>query len=183
MEKYLKELEEHLKSVLVRFKEDLGGVRSGRPTTQLLENIMVEYSGGTFPIKQLGSLGIKPPREIDITVWDPSVVNPLIKAIENAKIGLSLQAEGNIIRAFLPTLTQERRDELTKLVKKIAETERIQIRGNRDETNKKIKAAEASKDLNEDQVFKAKEKIQKLVDDVNGQIESLVESKLKELQE
>ena len=183
MEQYLKELGEHLSATLQRFKEELQGVRSGRPTTQLVENIQVEYSGQFLPLKQLGSLTVKPPREIDVTVWDPNILTAAIKAIEAAKMGLSLQNEGNTIRAFLPPLSQERRDELTKFVKKMAEEKRIQVRGNRDDMNKKIKTAEANKELSEDQVFKAKEKIQKLVEDTNKQIENLIENKFKELQE
>lgn len=183
METYIKELEDHLRVAISKFKEELQGVRSGRPTTQLLENIQVEYAGQMLPIKQLASLSIKPPREIDITVWDPSIIAGVMKAIDAAKAGLSVQNEGNTIRAFLPPLTQERRDELTKFVKKMAEATRIQIRGTRDEMNKKVKTVETNKEFGEDAVFKAKEKIQKFVEDANGQIEALVEGKLKELQE
>ncbi len=183
MEQYIKELEGHLNTTLQKFREELQGVRSGRPTTQLLENIQVEYAGSFLPIKQIGSLGVRPPRELDITVWDPGAVSAVMKAIEGAKIGLSLQNEGNTIRAFLPPLSQERREELMKLIKKMAEGARISIRASRDDANKKIKAAEAEKKLNEDQVFQAKEKIQKVVDEINKQIEALVEGKGKELQE
>ncbi len=183
MEEILKELERELKSFVQKFREELQGIRSGRPSTQLLENIQVEYAGAVLPIKQLGSLGIKPPREIDITVWDQAAVAPVAKAIEAAKLGLSVSHEGNVIRAFLPPLTEERRTELSRLVKKTAEEIRIKVRTHRDETNKKLKAAEAAKQINEDQVFKGKEKIQKLVDDANKQIELLVENKIKELQE
>ena len=183
LEQYLKELEQQLRSALGKLKEELQGVRSGRPTTQLLENIPVEYSGGVFPIKQLGSLGVRPPREITITIWDPAALNPIVKAIENAKVGVSVQNEGNTIRAFLPPLTQERRTELTKLVGKMAEATRITIRTTRDEVNKKIKAAESNKETGEDQAFKAKEKMQKIVEEQNKLIEGMVEAKLKELSE
>lgn len=183
MEEYIKELENHLKAAVLKFKDDLQGVRSGRPTTQLLENIQVDYAGQMLSIKQLASLSVKPPREIDITVWDPSIMAGVVKAIDAAKVGLSVQNEGNTIRAFLPPLTQERRDELTKFVKRMAEDTRIKIRGNRDDVMKKIKAAEAGKEVNEDQVFKGKERIQKLIDETNKQIDSFVEGKLKELQE
>lgn len=183
MEEIFKELEQQLKSFVQKFREELQGIRSGRPTTQLLENIQVEYAGATLPVKQLGSLGVKPPREIDITVWDQAAVASVQKAIEAAKIGLSVSHEGNVIRAFLPPLTEERRAEFKKLVGKMAEEVRIKMRTHRDEANKKVKAAEAAKTLNEDQVFKGKEKIQKAVDEANKQIEGLVENKLKELQE
>ena len=183
IESHIKELEEGLRAAVGRFKEEIQGVRSGRPSTQFLENIQVEYGGGMFPINQLGSLGVRPPREITIAVWDQSAVPAVVKAIQDAKAGMSVQNEGNVIQCFLPPLSQERRDELTKLVKKMAEGTRIQVRGNRDDMMRKIKAAEAAKELNEDQAFKEKERIQKLVDETNKQVEAMVEGKLKELQE
>ncbi|MEK7193543.1 MAG: ribosome-recycling factor [Patescibacteria group bacterium] len=183
METYIKELADYFRAAVEEFKTEIAGVRSGRPTTQLVENIQVEYAEGMYPIKQLGSLGIKPPREITITVWDQNAVTAVLKAIQDAKAGMSVQNEGNVVRCFLPPLSQERRDEFTKLVKKMSEGTRIRIRGNRDDVIKKIKAAEGAKELNEDQVFKGKERIQKLVNETNKQIETMVEGKVRELEE
>ena len=101
-----------------------------------------------------------------------------MKAIENAKIGLTTSNDGNVIRASLPSLTDERREEFTKLIKKTSENFRIQIRTRRDEVMKEMKAA----GLNKDQEFKAKEKVQEKVDEANKKIEELVEKKLKEIQ-
>ncbi|MEK7077433.1 MAG: ribosome recycling factor [Patescibacteria group bacterium] len=179
----LKELEGQLKNSAEKLRQELQGVRSNRPSVELVENISVVYFDQPMTIKQLASLGVKMPREIDITVWDHNAVNPIMKAIQDAGIGLSLSNEGNMIRAFLPVLTEERRQELTKIVKKMAEEVRIRVRGHRDDGNKKIKSAEAAKELNEDEAFKAKEKIQKLTDEANKQIEAMVESKFTELQE
>ena len=183
MERRIQEFQADLARAADALKQDLQGIRSGRPTTQLLENIQVNVYEQTLTIKELGSLSVKPPREIDITVWDQNAISAVAKAIQEAKAGLTPSVEGNVIRCFLPPLTEERRRELAKLVGKMAEETRIKIRAHRDEMNKKIKAAESNKEINEDQAFKAKEKIQKTVDEVNRHIEGLVSSKLEELRE
>jgi ribosome recycling factor len=183
MEVYLKELESVLKAAVQKLQDEFKAVRDNRPSVQLVENVKVNYYDQLLTVKQLGSLGVRPPREIEITVWDKNAVGPVSKAIEEAKIGLSVTNEGNVVRASIPPLTNERRQEFMKLVKKMAEATRIQVRTKRDEIIKKIKAAETEKKLDEDQMFKAKERIQKQIDGVNKQIEGAVESKLKELAE
>ena len=183
LETLLKELELVFRALVQGFKTELQGIRSGRPAPELIEHIEVPYFDQMLPVQQLGSISVKPPRELDVTVWDHNAVSAVMKAIQDAKIGLSLSNEGNTIRAFLPPLSEERREELGKFVKRNAEDVRIKVRTHRDEGMKKVKAAETGKEINEDQAFKGKEKIQKLVDDANKQIEELVESKLKELQE
>ena len=172
-----------LTTAVQKFAEELKTIRSSRPSVQLVEDIRVDYYGEMLPIKQLGSISIHPPKNIEIQVWDKNAASPVMKAIEGAGMGLSVGSEGNIVRATLPPLTDERRAEFTKLVKKLAEATRIQIRGRRDDSMKKLKGAEEAGKLSEDQVFKAKERAQKLVDNANRDVETALESKLKELQE
>lgn len=183
MDGYIKELESHIASAIGKFKEDVQGIRTSRPSTQLIENVKIDYAGEQVPLKQIGSLSVKPPREIDISLWDHSLVSSVIKAVEGMDMGLTVTNEGNVVRAFLPPLSEERRQELVRIVKKTAEQIRIQLRGYRDESNKKIKTAEAEKQLNKDQAFRAKEEIQKKIDDANKKIEDMIESKLQELKE
>jgi len=183
MEQIIKEFEQVLKGTVSALHEALRGIRSGRPAPELLENIEAFYFDQMMPLRQLGSITVRPPRELAITVWDQNAVGAVMKAIEDAKIGVSLSNEGNTIRAFLPPLSAERREELGKLVKRTTEEARIKVRTHRDEAMKKIKSAETEKEIGEDVAFKGKEKVQKLVDDANKQIEGLVGSKLKELQE
>lgn len=179
----LKELEIRLKQAVEHLKTELQSVRGNRPSLGLLEDIKVDYYGQALALKQLGSLAIRPPRDIEVNVWDKSAVGAVAKAIEAVKAGFSVASEGNIVRVSLPPLTNERRAELEKLVKKMAESSRIAVRNERDEAIKKTKAAEEERKLNEDDVFRAKEEIQKTVDKVNQNIESLLEAKLKELAE
>lgn len=180
---YIKGLENQLKSIAEKLRQELGAIRGNRPSVDLVQDIKVSYYGQELPIKQLGALSILPPRSVQISVWDKNAVGPVTKALESAKRGLSVSGDGVSIIATLSPLGSERREELGKLVKKTSEGFRIQIRSHRDEVIRKIKEAESQKELTEDEVFKAKEKIQKLVDETNKQIEGLVEGKLKELEE
>ena len=180
---HLKELAAALAALLDRLHADLGGVRSNRPSVQLLENVMVDCYGQTMPLQQVASLGIRPPRDIEINVWDKTAVPAVMKAIQEANIGLSVSNDGTTIRGSLPALTAERREEFMKLAKRIVEEAKIQVRMRRDDANKKVKAAEEEGVLGEDQAFKAKEQIQKAVDEANKKAETLLEGKVKELAE
>ncbi|MDO8536801.1 MAG: ribosome-recycling factor, partial [bacterium] len=158
-------------------------IRGNRPSVEFIQDVRVNLYDQQLTVRQLGSLSVMPPRSIQISVWDKNAVGAIMKAIESSKAGLSLTNDGNNIIATLSQMGAERRDELTKLVKKTSEAIRIQVRARRDEIIKKLKEAESEKKVSEDEVFKTKERIQKLVDDVNGKIETLVQGKLKELAE
>lgn len=163
------------------FKKEITGIRGNRPSPALVENLKVDYFGQSLLVKQLGSISIVPPREIDINVWDKNAIPGIVKAIEAAN--LSANFEGKLIRINLPPLTEERRQELIKSVKKITENFRIQLRHQRDEINKEITRSFEVKEIGEDQKFKLKEEAQKKVDSVNQEIEVILNKKTKELQE
>ena len=124
-----------------------------------------------------------PPREIHITAWDKAAVAAIEKAISNSSLGLNPVSQGNVIIINMPPLTLERREELIKLIKSITEKCRIKIRTMRDESNKKTANLFNEKEINEDQKFKLKERIQETVDGVNGKIEDLLNKKIKEISE
>jgi ribosome recycling factor len=183
MDTYLKELDEALKNTVGKFKDDLRGLRSSRPSIELVENLSVNYFDTWMTVKQLGSLSVVPPREIRVTVWDKGSAAPIAKAIEDAQAGFSVSMDGTTIRATLSALSEERREELGKLVKKTAEGARISVRNIREDINKKFKAAEDASEITEDQARVGKEKVQKRVNEANAEIEKLVEDKLGELAE
>lgn len=182
-EELIKELETSLLGASQKLKQELSQVRGNRPSADLVQDIKVSLYDQTLSIRELGSLSVLPPRTLQITVWDKNAVGAVMKAIEGAHLGLSTNNDGNNIRATLSPLGNERREELTKLVKKTAEATRIQIRSKRDDTMKRLKDAENKKEITEDEVFKAKEKVQKAVDRANGDVEAFVEAKLNELGE
>src|SRR3989344_1798316 len=173
---YLKELEQKFSTRIAKFKEDLTSIRTNRPTPKLVDSIKAEYAGQFLAINQLGSISIEPPRSIIITPWSKETAPSITKAIEAANIGVSAAQQGNIIRVTLPELTEERRQELIKLVGKMTENTRIRMRVERDEINKLI-----NRESDKDQKFRAKEDLQKLVDKFNEEIESALEMKTKEI--
>ncbi len=183
MEEILKELETKLKQLGARLEDELKGVRANRPSIGLIEDVQVEYYGQQMPIKQLASISIQPPRDLVVSVWDKGAAPAVAKGIESAKAGFSVSNEGSLIRVSLPTLTDERRTELSRLVKKMAEEVRISVRAARDEANKKLKSAEDGGAIREDQAFKAREQAQKLTDQANQNVEAQVDRKLKEIAE
>ena len=149
----------------------------------MVEDIKVEAYGQTMPIKALGSISVVPPREIQISLWDKEVVNAVAKAIETSSLNVPANTDGNLIRINLPTLTDERKKEFEKVIRKMTEETRIKVRAARDEANKEIKKLEEGKKLSEDAAFKKKEEVQKIIDKVNGEIENLLENKVKEIME
>ncbi|KKQ22333.1 MAG: Ribosome-recycling factor [Candidatus Wolfebacteria bacterium GW2011_GWC1_37_10] len=179
----VKELENKISESVKHFKESLAVIRSGRPSPKLLEDIQADYFGQKMPIKQLGSISIAPPREIQVSVWDKQAVVAASKAIEAANLGVSVNIDGNLIRVNLPALSTERRQELIKVAKKETEEARIKIRHLRDEANKKISSKEEAGEISEDDKFKFKEEIQKAVDKANKEIDEILANKTKEIEE
>ena len=179
----LKTLESELTGVTQKLKTDFTAIRGNRPSVETIQDIKVNLYDQWLTIKELGSLSILPPRTIQVMIWDKAAVGAVTKAIEDAHLGLSASNEGNTIRATLSPLGNERREELTKTIKKTAEAARIQVRSRRDDVMKRLKDAESKKEVTEDDAFKAKEKIQKSVDKANAEIERLVGAKLEELGE
>lgn len=173
----------HAKGIVDSFKKEISSVRSNRPSASLIEDLKVSYYDQIVPIKHVGSIGITPPREIHIQVWDKGAISSIVRAIETSQLGLSAQVDGNIIRMYLPELSQERRDELIRYVKKVAEQYRIQIRHSRDEVNKQILKLCDDDEISEDEKFAYKGKVQDIVDGVNEDIEKHLSLKIKEINE
>lgn len=179
----LEEFKMGIAGAIQELKKEVGGVRANRPSAVLLEDIKVNYYGTQTPMKHLGSISVQPPRELTIQIWDASAVAPATKAIESAALGLTPNVEGNAIRIFLPELSSERREELKKYVKKIAEQFRIQVRQLREVANKAIDSQFDEGELGEDQKFKLREDVQKHTEATNKEIEKVVDAKMVEIDE
>jgi len=173
---YLKELEQKFNSLTLKFKDELGSVRTNRPTPKLVDSIKAEYAGQFLAINQLGSISVEPPRSIIVTPWSTDSAPSIVKAIEAANIGVGAAQQGNIVRVTLPELTEERRQELIKLVRKMAEETRIKMRVERDEINKTI-----NREPDKDEKFRAKEALQKLVDKFNQEVDKVIDAKIQEI--
>jgi len=179
----MQDLQLKLSEIIKQLKEQLAGIRGGRPNPKLIENIEIEYFGQKLTVKQLGSINIVPPTTIQISAWDKNAVSAIAKAIESSNLNVSANTEGNLIRINLPPLSSERRQELIKIIKKETEESKIKIRHSRDEMNKKINLQTEEGEITEDDKFKSKEEIQKAVDKTNEEIEKILENKRKEIEE
>jgi ribosome recycling factor len=182
MEQILKEFEINVEKVASDLKTEFISLRGNRPTVKLVEDIKVEAYGQRMLLKQLGSISIAPPREISVSLWDKSLISVVSKAIEEA-IELSPSSDGSLLRINLPPLTEERKKDLIKATSKLAEEARIKIRSLRDTVNKKIVEKEETDSFSEDQKFRYKERAQKIVDEGNKKVESLLEEKVSEIKE
>ncbi|MCL4392170.1 ribosome recycling factor [Patescibacteria group bacterium] len=182
-EQQIEKIKKEGEAVVTALKKVYSGIRTSRPNTALVEDIRVDYYGQTLPIKQLGTVGVHPPREIDIQIWDQNAVPLIAKAIEASTLHLSANVSGNSIKINLPELSEERREELVKYVKKMTEEHKIQVRHLRDEANKGVQSSFDAGEFSEDQKFKLKEGIQKEIDKINEEIEKLLENKIKEIEE
>ena len=177
------ELQSKLAVVLAGFEREVKGIRTGRPSPALVEDLKVSYYNQTLPLKQIGSLSVSPPRDLLVQVWDKEAVQGVVKSIAASSLGLSAQVEGSVVRLRLPELSRERREELIRHVKRVAEQHRIQIRHVRDEVNKEVQKQFDEKALSEDQRFALRESIQESVDEANQSIETILGRKTKEIEE
>lgn len=157
--------------------KEFASIRTGRATPTLLDGVKVDSYGSKVPVNQAANVATEDARTIRITPWDSSMIKVIEKAIEDAELGVSVVTDEKGLRIIFPELTVERRSQLGKIAKDKLEQARIAVRGARDEAQSEIKKA----DLPEDDAFRAKEDMQKLVDDANKTFDGLYEKKEKEL--
>ncbi len=172
-----------MQQTLEAFQKQLGTVRTGRASPAILTPIKVDYYGSKLPINQLATISVPEPRLITITPWDKSSLEAIEKAIMTSDVGLSPSSDGNVIRLVLPPLTEERREELVKLVQKMAEESRVQIRNIRREANDGIDAMEKNEGLSEDEVRRGKAEVQEMTDEFIEKIDQATEEKVAEVRE
>jgi ribosome recycling factor len=180
IEEYLKEAEKRMKGTVNKYKEELLGIRTGRASTGLVENIKIDYYGTELPLKQLATISTPEPAQIVIQTWDKSAVKLIEKALMEANLGANPQTEGNVIRLNLPPMTEERRKEVVKMIHKFAEEARIAIRNIRRDEKENIEKLK-KEGFSEDDIKKALEKLQKLTDKYIEEINQLTEAKEKEI--
>ena len=179
----LHETEEKMKKTVHAVKREFSEVRSGRASPALVEGILVEYYGTKTPIKQLATISTPEPRLIVIHPWDVSVIQQVEKGIMQSNLGITPNNDGKVIRITIPQLTDERRQELDKIVKRIAENGRVSLRTARRDANEALKTLEKTKEIAEDDRFKSQDEVQKMIDKYTAQIEEALETKEKEIQE
>lgn len=183
IENYIKELEPKLDKAINYLVEELASIHTGRASTSLVDNIMVDVYGSKQEIKQLASIMIPEARQIAIQPWDRTVVSAIEKAIRDSDMGFNPVNTGDMIRINIPELTQERRQEFVKVAKEKAEETRVAVRNNRQDSINAIKKAKNDGQIGEDEMYRGEAEVQKVVDRYNKKIEEILSTKEKELTE
>ena len=173
--------EEKMKKTLDVLQGNFAGIRSGRANPGMVDHIKVDYYGTMTPLKQLANIAIPDPKMLSITPWDATAVKAIEKAILESDLGINPIVDGKTVRLAVPTLTRERREELVKIMKKVAEESRVSLRSIRRDANDRIKVLEKEKKASEDESFKFQSDIQKLTDTHIQKVDQSQESKEKDL--
>ncbi len=182
-EKTVKEVEAKMEKTLSSLKADLNKVRTGRASLALFDDIRVDYYGTSTPLNQMATLSVPEPRLITIQPWDTSVIGEIEKAILKSELGVTPASDGKIIRISIPRLTEERRKELVKVVKKMAEGAKVAVRNIRREANEQLKGSEKDKKISQDQLRQWIDKVQVSTDKYIKRVDEALAAKEKEILE
>jgi len=164
-------------------KKKFASVRTGRASLSLLDGLTVDYYGTVTPLQQLASLSVPDSRQIVIQPWEQKIIPEIEKAIMKSDLGLTPMNDGKLIRINIPALTEERRKQLVKVVKKEAEDAKVAVRNVRREINEDLKKLEKEKHVSEDEIKKEHDEVQKITDSFIKKVDELLEHKEKEIME
>lgn len=177
------EIEERMNKRVSGFHSELKTIRAGRANAAVLDKVAVEYYGTMTPIAQIGSISTPEPRMLVIQPWDASILSEIEKAINKSEIGIAPQNDGKVIRLNFPPLTEERRKELVKTVKKYAEEAKVQIRNARRDAMDDYKKKQKASEITEDDLKGIEKDIQNLTDKFIKEIDDITQDKEKEILE
>src|SRR5678815_3617731 len=175
------DLQRRMHGAVEALKHDLGGLRTGRASTALLDPIHVEVYGSNMPLNQVATVSVPEARMLSVQVWDKSNVGPVEKAIRSAGLGLNPVTDGQNVRLPIPDLTEERRKELAKLAGQYAEKAKIAVRNVRRDGMESLKEDEKKKEISEDERKRKEDEVQKLTDRFIGEVDAAAEHKEKEI--
>jgi ribosome recycling factor len=178
-----KKTTDRMHNTIEALKKDLASIRTGRASLSLLDGISVDYYGTVTPIQQLASLSVPESRQIAIQPWEQKLIPEIEKAIMKSDLGLTPMNDGKTIRINIPILTEERRKQLVKVVRKKAEEAKIAVRNIRRDANEELKKHEKEDHLSEDDVKKEQDEIQKITDSFIKKVDEVVQHKEKEIME
>lgn len=183
MEALFKDTDGKMTRSIEAFRKELGKIRTGRASFSLLDGIKVDYYGTPTPLQQVGTLSVPESRLITVTPWDAKMIGPIEKAIQASGLGLNPSNDGKIVRIPIPPLTEERRRDLVKVVRKMAEDARIAVRNVRRESLERIKEREKKKEISEDEMKRSQDRIQKETDRYVKKIDEILKTKEQEILE
>ncbi|RME37738.1 MAG: ribosome recycling factor [Deltaproteobacteria bacterium] len=172
-----------MEKAIEALKRDLGKVRTGRASLSLLDDVRVDYYGTPTPLNQVGTLAVPEPRLITIQPWEKNLIPEIEKAIMKADLGLNPSSDGQIVRIAIPALTEERRKEMVKVVKRMGEDCKIAVRNARRDANDALKKLLKDKEITEDDQKRGEKDIQDLTDSYVKKVDEILEAKEKEVME
>ena len=172
---------EKMNKTISVMKQEFNSLRAGRANPQALDRIMVDYYGSPTPINQVGNISVPEPRMLIISLWDTKMIPAVEKAIQKSDLGINPANDGKVIRLIFPELTQERRKELAKIIRKKAEESKVAVRSIRRDAMEDIKKQKKDNLLTEDDQKKLEEKVQKLTDEKVKEIDAIAQAKEKEI--
>ncbi|RPH89434.1 MAG: ribosome recycling factor [Desulfobacteraceae bacterium] len=181
IESVYQETRDKMEKALEGLKKELSRVRTGRATPAILDGIRVVYYGSPVPLNQVASVAVPDSRQITIQPWDLKAIGDIEKAILKSELGLTPINDGKIIRINIPSLTEERRRDLVKVTKKMAEEARVVSRNIRREANEALKSLKKDKAISEDDLFKAQDEVQKITKETIERVDKIGEEKEKEI--
>lgn len=179
----MNETKERMEKAIGAYQRELATVRAGRANPSLLDKVTVEYYGAQTPLNQIASITVPEARMLVITPYDKTALGDIEKAIQKADLGVTPSNDGNIIRITIPPLTEERRKELAKLVKKYSEDAKVAVRNIRRDANDDLKKLEKNGEMTEDELRSSTEDVQKLTDEYVSKIDEITKDKEKEIME
>ncbi len=177
------ELKDNMEKGIAALEKSFSKVRTGRASIALLDGIRVEYYGTQTPLNQVATLSVPESRLIVISPWDSSVIGLIEKAIQKSDLGLMPSNDGKVIRLSIPPLTEERRKELVKVVKKMSEESKVNIRNIRRDANEQLKDLKKDNTLSEDELFRHQEEVQKVTNKYIEKVDQVLATKEKEIME
>lgn len=183
LDQIFKDTKDRMHKTVEAIGRELGAIRTGKASVHLLDSVKIEAYGTTMPLNQVATVASPEPRLLVVTAFDKSTVGDIVKGIQKSDLGFNPLVEGNIVRLPVPPLNEERRKELVKRCKHIAEEGRVAIRNVRRDANEHIKQAQKDKHISEDQEADGHDEVQRFTDDFIKQIDELVDRKEKEVME
>jgi ribosome recycling factor len=183
MEEVLSDLRQDMEKTLKGFSNELKRIRTGRASTAILDGIKVDYYGNSTPLNQLATVSAPEPRLLIIQPWDGGSIGEVEKAILKSDLGLTPQNDGKVIRITIPNLTEERRKELVKMVRKIGEDFKVALRNHRRDSIEFLKELKKEKEISEDNYFRLHEKVQEITDEYIKNTDTILTEKEKEIME
>ena len=183
VEEIFEDLQERMGKSIDSLKREYSRLRTGRASVSLLDGIRVTYYDTPTPLNQMASLAVPEPRLIVIQPWDKTAIGDIEKAILKSELGLTPINDGKVIRIAIPPLTEERRKELVKVARKMAEDNKVAIRNIRRDANDMLKDLKTEKEITEDNLYRSQDEVQKITDDFIAQVDELCTAKEKEILE